>query len=478
VQPEGSVAPGRLENALFPYGVAPAQYIAPGSSSQQFAPDYVGEVFPPQAGPSTEIGSLGYVREASPPQTGPSTETGSLGYVREVFPPQTGPSFEIALPPPRLALANDEASTRHAIEGHRLESEPGPGPDAQSDAWHGYGSAEADYCDSAPRRFQTKWYVSVSGLVMARGDEPNKVWVSHEAYSQDNPLMHTQKDLGWRGGGEIRLGRYFGCGPWAIEAAYWTLDPFTSFASQTHPNYVSTPLDFTDVGWANPALPGSPGNLFNVAEEHRVWRRNEVQNIELALIRDRVDHLCSGPFQVGWSAGVRYFRFDEDLRFGSMDLNGLAFGIDPSMEGYLDDKMVNHLVGFQFGSRVDYCRDRWRLYAFPKVGIYNNHIEHRFNAYRGDGELLAPVPAGYSSYPVNSTSSVFSLLTEIDLGLECQFAAKWSATIGYRVTVATGMGLADHQIPFYVADTPDLADIDSNGHLLLHGAYASTTYRF
>jgi hypothetical protein len=313
---------------------------------------------------------------------------------------------------------------------------------------------------------------------MGRGDQPDGVWVTHEARNEDNLLMHTQHDLQWRGGGEIRFGRYFGCGAWAIEAAYWTLDPFTSVASQTHPNFVSTALDFTDVDWADPGLPGSPVHLFDTAEEHRVWRRNEVHSIELALIHDRVDDLCWGPLEVGCLAGIRYFRFEDDLRFGSMDQNGLGFGIDPAMEGYLEDKIINHLVGVQFGWRMEHCRERWRLYVFPKVGIYNNHISSRFNAYRGDGELFAPVPAGHPSYPVRSTRDVFVTLTEVDVGLECRFAARWSAAVGYRVTIATGMGLADHQIPLEVADTQKLADVDFDGHLLLHGARADVTCRF
>lgn len=468
VESEGSVewdCPGRT---LDWYHGASAQFVPPTTTSfshfpQSCGPGGVSQASLPHAG--SPIESASFPPATQPPSTGSPTRDLGTSY----SPIPECATYQVANPTP--GESGGDFLPRYGPErGWELA--------AEYDRWSGYETREVDYAEACLGRFQPKWYVSVSGLVMARGDRPNKVAVTHEAGNERNLLMHTQKDLPWRAGGEIRFGRFFGCGAWAIEAAYWTLDPLTSVDSQTHPNLVSTPLDFTDVEWADPQLPGFPGNLFDVAEEHRLWRRNEVHNIELALISDRLCHLSRGPFKVGWSAGVRYFRFEEDLRFGSMDQNGLAFGIDPDMEGYLDETIVNDLVGVQSGWCLDYCRDRWQLYAFPKVGVCINHIRNRFTAYRGDGELLAPVPAGYPPYPVNSTRDVFALLTEIDVGLRWQFATKWRATVGYRVTIATGVGLADDQIPFSVADTPELADIDFNGHLLLHGARAGVTCWF
>ena len=43
---------------------------------------------------------------------------------------------------------------------------------------------------------------------------------------------------------------------------------------------------------------------------------------------------------------------------------------------------------------------------------------------------------------------------------------------------ATGMGLADAQIPPYLNDIPAIQDIDRNGHLLLYGGFAGLTYCF
>ena len=331
-------------------------------------------------------------------------------------------------------------------------------------------------CGPCDPCLQPKWYASASGLIMTR-DKANRLWTTYESGNNPNQLP-TDSDWQWQGGGEIRFGRSFSCGTWAVEATYWTLDPFTSMISQTHANGVSTPLDFTDVVWADPLLPGSPVDLFDGAAEHRVWRRAEVHNVELNVIRSQWDSNCCGPLDLDWSAGVRFFRFDEDLTFGSRDGSTTNWTGDLTGVGYLDDEIVNNLVGAQFGCDLNYRVDAWALFLSPKVGIYNNRIEHRFSAYRGDGELFDVAPAGYPSYPVSSTKDVVSFLTEIDLGLRWHFATMWSAEIGYRVVVATGMGLADHQIPNYVVDTPELADIDYNGNLLLHGGFAGLTCRF
>jgi len=121
-----------------------------------------------------------------------------------------------------------------------------------------------------------------------------------------------------------------------------------------------------------------------------------------------------------------------------------------------------------------------RFYLAPKFGIYNNHITNYFQAYLGDGTLAVPDPASGVSgtFPVNSSTDQVSFLTQMDVGLDWQFANQWSARIGYRVVAVSGIGLADAQIPFYIVDIPAIADIDKNGDLILHGAFITLAYNF
>ncbi len=366
----------------------------------------------------------------------------------------------------------------------RLEPQPlvaEDDPTAVGGYWADYGSEFIDegvdgYGDPFLSFFP--WYVRASGLIMAR-DDPNRVWFTYQSGVNEDQLMSSDDiDLEWRGGGEIRFGRRFCCGTWALEAGYWTLDPFEGLAIQTHPSGVATPLDFTDVVFADGAMGGSPVDLFDGAVEHRLWRTDELHNVEINVIHSPIDLQYWDCFDFNWAVGARYFRFAENLRFGSLGAGGVAFGVDPTLEGYLEDDIENNLIGAQLGCELGYRRGDWRLYLFPKVGVYGNHIRHRFSAYRGDGALFAPAPATYPLYPAASDDGVFSFLTEVDLGLQWQFTPRWGAHIGYRVLVATGMGLADHQIPFYIVDTPELVDINHNGQLVLHGGVAGVTFSF
>jgi hypothetical protein len=321
------------------------------------------------------------------------------------------------------------------------------------------------------------WYASANALVMTRNDA-NRVWTSYEWGNEANQWCNTRISMRWKWGGEIRFGRRFCCDRWAVEATYWALEPFEGFSECTHPNNLGTPLTVGNVLFA-----GNPGtDYFDNAAGHRLWRRDEVQSVELNVVRNRVLFTSDLPWEVDWLLGVRYFRFEENLIFGSV-ANGFTWGQDPSQEAYLNDLITNDLVGFQFGFDANYyCRRQagWRLFVTPKFGIYHNHMEHEFRAYLGDGTVATPDPASgiTGTYPVRSSKDTVSFLSQIDVGAEWQFAQRWSARVGYRLVVVSGIGLADNQIPPYIVDIPELADIDFNGELILHGGFLGLTYNF
>jgi hypothetical protein len=331
------------------------------------------------------------------------------------------------------------------------------------------------------------WFGSVAALYMAR-NEPNRLWTSYETGNNPNQLP-TDAITDWKVGGEVSFGRYFCCGAFAVEATYWGLDTLTGYSSQSIAGgSVSTPLIVSDIEFG-----GTNGTVyFDSAAEHTVRRENELQNIEINLLGTPGgaygayggmgcgDYGCT-PFSLGWTLGVRYFRFEENFLFGAVDTGrtwGEAGGI---YEAYLEDNVRNDLVGFQFGCDFSYKMfGNWRLFAAPKLGIYNNHVQHDFGLRRGDGVVANPTAASgmTGTYPVSSSEDVVSFLSEIDLGLDWQVAPHWSVFLGYRVIFATGIALADNQVPTYVVDIPEIADIDTNGDLILHGAFAGVTVRF
>jgi hypothetical protein len=337
------------------------------------------------------------------------------------------------------------------------------------------GAPAAEGCGCGCGCYTNPWYGAMYALALGR-DNANKVWTSFQDGHNENQLMNTEDaKVNWRWGGEIRFGRRFCCDQWALEATYWTTDPWVGSASVTSPTHVSTPLHTSDVVFGNQ----SAENWFDGADEHRLSRRDEVHNVEINLIRNHIACDCNSPWNVDWSVGARFFRFEEELTFASLRQGGQwNYGGDCA---FVDDSITNNLFGLQAGLNADYCLTRGlKVFATPKFGIYNNHIDHEFNMHLGDGTGAAPSPTSgvLGNYPATSYINRISFLTQVDVGLDWQFAERWSVRAGYRVMVATGIGLADAQIPPYLVDLPAAKDIDANGQLVLHGAFAGLTYNF
>lgn len=345
------------------------------------------------------------------------------------------------------------------------------GNDCGGCAPDGSCAAACDYCP---------WYASVTGLIMTR-DEPNRFWFSADANNNPDQVLNTNDaHLKWSGGGEVRFGRRFCCGTWALEAAYWTLDPFNGQASYHLDTGLNTPIVLDQVWFYNNAADWDmAADLIDGAIEHRIWRRNEFHSVEVNLLRTGM--LCDPhhPLDVNWGVGVRWFRFAEELGFAA--LHDGTWGADPTREAYIVNDLTNDLVGLQFSVDLQYyVRPNWRIFATPRFGVYNNHLDQNFRVYRGDGVVASPQPGSgvAGAYPVRASSDTLSFLTQVDLGVDWRFARNWSAGVGYRVLVATGMGLADNQVPAYLIDLPEVGHIQHNGQLILHGAFANLTYNF
>lgn len=411
-------------------------------------------------------------------------------------------------PPRPPSLPGDPAETNGSQPGPNLVDQMLSDPDSYAppasldDPAYGGGGASGDQSGSlmgAVNSFEeaacgeygwtsggggSPWYASVSALIMGR-DEPNRLYTTYE--TGNDPRQYEPGQLRWRWGGEIRVGRRFCCGcrgTRALEATYWGLEGFHGLWVYSHPNTVSTPLTVSGIEFPNPSPPPAYINgtaYFDNATEHRVWRHDEVHNVELNVVRAQVFTASEYPWDVDWLLGVRYFRFDESFTFGSVASPYVWGQYGGIYEAYIHDRITNNLAGFQFGFDADYyVLENCRFFLTPKFAICNNQIDHYFHIYRGDGAAARPVPAsGISgSYPVRSSEDCVSFLMQLDIGLQWDFTPNWSARVGYRVVAATGIGLADNQIPHYVVDIPAIADIDTNGELVLHGAFLGLTYNF
>ncbi len=169
------------------------------------------------------------------------------------------------------------------------------------------GCDQADFC---------RWYASAEVLVMSRSDG-RRFWTSYDDSDERIQLGNSQIPLEWKWGGKVSLGRRFCCGcvPYAIEATYWTTDAFSgSQLTEVSGGLVSTPLNLNYLTFNG----ASAEDWFFGAQHQVVTRSDELHNVEINLIREPLAWACNSPWDVGFSVGVRYFRFQDQLTFASL----------------------------------------------------------------------------------------------------------------------------------------------------------------
>jgi hypothetical protein len=333
-----------------------------------------------------------------------------------------------------------------------------------------------------------QWFGSVGYIFMGR-NQPNKFWTSYQTNNNTNQTLNTQmaNDQKLASGGEVRIGRMFGDCTNGVEGIYWTTAPLTGFSSyrdaapaNSQVGNVSTPID---VGNVNAYLPGNVINpasgYFDNANEHRIVREDWITNVEVNFLRNT--YLCNcGNLNIQWIAGVRWFRFQEYLEFCSAQ-GGSDFGADGTAGAnsiHLKTKTTNDLVGFQFGSRLNYMfGNRLGFFVVPKFGIYGNQVNTRNDLQLGDGTYLQ-VAGTNQNWHYTGRNTTFSTLGQIDVGTTYQFACNWRAYAGYRVIGITNVGLGDNQFLPFLADAAGYQDPKTNGSLVLHGGFVGLEHRF
>ncbi|HZZ72635.1 MAG TPA: BBP7 family outer membrane beta-barrel protein [Pirellulales bacterium] len=324
------------------------------------------------------------------------------------------------------------------------------------------------------------WYVSAKGLVMTR-DVPNTFVTTFETGVNTNQLQGTgDANAGWGGGFEVVLG-YNCCCENAFEVSYFGLWGMKGEADRySSTNSLSTPMINGNVYLPDAAH--AAGGYFDNAREHKITREDEAHDVELNYIYHALANQgnCNG-LNVDILAGVRYFRFTEQLEFASLagaSAAGNHIGNDPANTAYLDVNTENNMVGFQLGSKIDWrVWNNFSLFATPKFGIYGNHMTSHSNLHRGDGAEGVFTDTG-DTFDLHGAKTSVSFLASMDLGLNYDITSNWSIFGGYRVLAVTGVALSDNQMYPYLAGESDYQNVKSNGSLILHGVFAGTEFRW
>jgi len=313
------------------------------------------------------------------------------------------------------------------------------------------------------------WFGGVFALIMT-SDGDDSVILDCDC----TPLQTSDAETDWQGGVEARLGRYICGGPSAWEFVYWGIYPATQEANSYS---VDTALDLTSLNYGG----GTVNDLYDGAARHRLRRTQEFYNFELNFLSGRSEWGGYGRnnLYLGWSLGVRYLNINEEFQYASADTN-TTFGADPANDVYYDIDLENHLVGVQLGLRGDYqVWERWSMFGETKFGLYGNYIEH--DTWIGGTSGTAVVntgPDNGSNYDVTSTKNDVAFVGELRLGTSYHFMPRLLGTIGYRAVAITGVARAPSQIPreFQYIDT--VADVNSAGSMILHGAFAGLEYNY
>jgi hypothetical protein len=367
-------------------------------------------------------------------------------------------------------------------------------PDASgwgSDVQRGWGDDCASCLPSCCGCCNNHFYAYIGGLAMGR-DMPNKLWTTFDQANPANQLRYFP-GADWGGGIDTRIGYWFGCGGcgdpcnscnscgssgrFGIEAVYWGawgLDGHTSIYDPT--NQLGTVQDVGLVSFGANAI----SNWFDNARSVELSRNDEVHNVEINFMYLPCCDPCN-RFQLTALAGIRFLRFDEGLRWGTLAgtaPSGARFGDNLADEAFVNADVQNNLVGFQIGACMNWqvCNSV-SLFAMPKIGIFGNHINGHNSVIAGDG-TVATFDGSGNPLNIRNTANVFSMLGSIDVGVNWAFARSWSFVGGYRVVVASNIALGDNQIPQFFADEAGWHTVKTNGDLLLHGAFAGIEYRF
>jgi hypothetical protein len=240
----------------------------------------------------------------------------------------------------------------------------------------------------------------------------------------------------------------------------------------------------------------------------RVRTNFQAQNLELNIIRFPVcgvscggcntgcntgcdpcgcDQQCSPlAFSMYGSAGLRYFRADDEFMYAS-EFNG---GTQAAFDGwsYADDNELfydievdNHLLGPQLGWTMNYCYCKWNFFMNSTFGVFGNHIEHNQRMYSGGGGTVyfynATGGAG-EEFDVDSDKDDIAFLGELRLGGSYDLSCHWRGVLAYRAVAITGVATSTDQIPSDFSNPYWVQIIDSDSSMIVHGVQTGFECRY
>lgn len=415
----------------------------------------------------------------------------------------------LPLPPAYPAYPVTQTAATDMLWGHQ-ETSPAPTPaedlpnpsnkgeqsvighDYQNAMYGGYDGCEGGAC--GPAGCCNNFYVYGNVLFMTREKRGGFV-TSIDSVTFEPRLFFCSPNFGdlWYGGFEVGGGWCLNgcqdpcggcnscCGTTALEVVYWGLFPDRHENGPTDP--LLSMIDFADLNYNAANL----NAIFDGAEMHRIQFGYDINSVEVQLVGNSMTGGpfgcgrtagCGGPrFGFGWMAGFRYIDYSENFLF-STDFDDQTFDGDDDEAHYQVD-LDNDLVGFQIGTGISYCvTQNIQAYALGRVGIYNNHVRQFQQIYGEAGPVtINNGPNTGEIFSVTSQKDELAVCGQFDFGARWNLNRSWSLDLGYRVVGLSGVAIAEDNVQQEnFQNLEGIADIQTQGSVLLHGGYAGATY--
>lgn len=329
-------------------------------------------------------------------------------------------------------------------------------------------------------------YVYANALVMTH-DKRGGFVTSVDSTTFAPEVFFCSPNFGniWNGGLEVGTGWCFGCDCRnALEVVYWGLYPATHTASAT--GSLNSTINFSDLNYNG----GSADIPFTNSTIQQVQYDYSLNSVEFNLVGNGccggplgcgMCGCCNGnggsPWGFGWLAGFRYINFNENWLF-SGDTTDTAINGDATELNY-SVALNNNLFGFQMGSGLSYCiTDRLMAYAIAKFGVYDNYVTQHQRIYGTAGTATVNNgPNNNLAFDISGSDNDLAFAGQLDVGGRWSINQSWGVNFGYRVFGLTGVAISETNVQHTnLQNLLGIADTQTTGSFVLHGAYAGVTY--
>jgi len=373
----------------------------------------------------------------------------------------------------------------------------------------GAKGAPSSFLNQSPQPLlsPSPWFFSTNALFLNLRQGPSRLYSSPVSDPELKGLASEEIRMPSTGGYELGIGRYIGCGKYAIGASYWGLSPDASLARIDDSAFgpLATNLPFNVLSSSQPGkieglyLGLTPmSESFRNASEHRLESQREFHNLDMNFYWFATGGSARQPFAPrcdtshSWTlsdqptgpnapwchipsrlrlslySGVRWFQFQDAIDYRAND-------------AYFQSDVRNDLWGLQTGAISHWSMTpRWSLWSNINAGVYNNRGTKRILAgnQAGLATVVSPGAGNGTSFDFDVSGNSTALLGETSTGLGWHIARGWTANVGYRVLGVSGIGTAESQIPSDFRIPSQSSSIQTSESLILHGFTLGAAYNF